>query len=197
MAFCHKTSYFLWCKKITLGTLTINIKVCSRIPRRKQTLLRGTKFGRDAVEAAAVRRAERIPAIPASTKTKSRLYCEHQQGIQQSPSQAYQKPTPETALHDELVPAGLPLMLPFYSKYSVITRPTLCASSIINVKLGGLQRWEIDGVLLGANGILMEIYSTQKGRPAPLSFVSHAGAKHTSLTRPASEASVIKRWQIQ
>lgn len=38
---------------------------------------------------AAVWRAERIPAIPVLTKTKSRLYCEYQQGIQQPPSQAY------------------------------------------------------------------------------------------------------------
>lgn len=70
---------------------------CVGSPMRKETPLRGTTFVQAAEMAccfgtasvAAVWRAEEIPALPVLTKkTKSRLYCEYQQGIQQSPSQA-------------------------------------------------------------------------------------------------------------
>lgn len=71
-------------------------------------------------------------------------------------------------------------MLPFYSKYSIITRPTLSVSTII-IKLGGLGRWEMDGVELGAGRILLKIYRTQNGRPGPFPFASQTGAKYIFL----------------
>lgn len=102
----------------------------------------------------AVWRAKRIPAIPLLTKTKSRLYSEHQQGIELTASHANQKKKP----WDRACWWTSTWKLPFYSKYSVIIRPTQCVSSI-TIKLGGLWRWEIGLVQLGASRILMEIYS--------------------------------------
>lgn len=139
----------------------------------------GCYFG--TVSAAAVWRATRIPAIPVLTKTKSRLYCEYQRGEFSSRPPRHTKSIPGTALHHEILPVRLPLMLPFYSKCSVITRLTLCVSSII-IKLGGLWRWEIGWVQLGASRILVVIYSTLNGRPSPLSFDSCTGAKYIFLS---------------
>lgn len=96
----------------------------------------GCCFGTGAV--AAAWRAERIPAIPVLTKTKSRLYCEYQQGIQLSPSQAF-KPHPRvsTTSGASTCKTSSNAFVCFYTEYSVITRLTLRISSTIFI-LGGL-----------------------------------------------------------
>lgn len=67
-------------------------------------------------------------------KIMSRIYFEYQR----RPPRCT-KPMAETARHGEFIPARLPLMLPFCTKYSVITRLTLCVSSII-IRLGGFEK---------------------------------------------------------
>lgn len=66
-------------------------------------------------------------------------------------------------------------MRSFYAKCSVITRLTLCISSIIT-KLGGLQGREIGEVQLGASTILKVIYNTY-GLDQLLFYLSLSTAK--------------------
>lgn len=81
--------------------------------------------------------AERIEGESSLNKTLSRGFSGNiRGGIQQCNPPGKQHPAGGTTLHQQLLPRRLLLMLSFYAKCSVITRLTLCISSIIT-KLGG------------------------------------------------------------